>query len=86
MNTKTTRPGASSQPVSGWTVSSRGVMSSWRASGGEPNIAASLISKMGEVGMQVIETRPLIFSVRPAHFAWAWPASFVVVIHIGWWS
>jgi SAM-dependent methyltransferase len=53
------------------------VMSSWRASGGEPNIAASLISQMGGVGMQVIEVRPLIFSIRPAHFAWAWPASFI---------
>jgi hypothetical protein len=33
---------------------------------------------MGKVGMQVIELRPLIFSVRPANFAWAWPASFIV--------
>ena len=56
----------------------RGVMSSWRASGGEPNIAGPLISMMGKVGMQVIELRPLIFSVRPANFAWAWPASFIV--------
>jgi SAM-dependent methyltransferase len=55
----------------------QGVMSSWRATGGEPNIASSLISMMGEVGMQVIEVRPLIFSVRPAQFAWAWPASFI---------
>jgi SAM-dependent methyltransferase len=53
------------------------VMSSWRASGGEPNIAASLVSQMGRVGMHVIEVRPLIFSIRPAHFAWAWPASFI---------
>lgn len=56
----------------------RGVMTSWRASGGEPNIAASLISMMGGVGMQVIGLRPLIFSVRPAHFTWQWPASFIV--------
>jgi SAM-dependent methyltransferase len=55
----------------------QGVMSSWRASGGEPNIAASLISQMGGVGMQVIEVRPLVFSIRPAHFAWVWPASFI---------
>jgi hypothetical protein len=33
---------------------------------------------MGGVGMQVIELRPLIFSVRPAHFTWQWPASFIV--------
>jgi SAM-dependent methyltransferase len=53
------------------------VMSSWRASGGEPNIAASLVSQMGGVGMQVIEVRPLIFAIGPAHFAWTWPASFI---------
>jgi|SRR5271165_405271 len=55
----------------------RDVMSSWRASGGEPNIAASIIPLMAGVGLQILELRPLIFATRPAHFAWAWPASFV---------
>jgi len=27
--------------------------------------------------LQILELRPLIFATRPAHFAWAWPASFV---------
>jgi ubiquinone/menaquinone biosynthesis C-methylase UbiE len=53
------------------------VMSSWRSSGGEPNIAASLLPQMAGVGLRLIEVRPLIFSIRPAHFAWRWPASFV---------
>jgi hypothetical protein len=55
----------------------REVMSSWRASGGEPNIAASLLPQMAGVGLRLVEVRPLIFSIRPAHFAWRWPASFV---------
>jgi ubiquinone/menaquinone biosynthesis C-methylase UbiE len=54
------------------------VMSSWRASGGEPNIVASLLPLMTGVGLQLMELRPLIFAIRPAHFAWQWPASFVV--------
>jgi ubiquinone/menaquinone biosynthesis C-methylase UbiE len=54
------------------------VMSSWRTSGGEPNIVASLLPQMAGVGLKVIELRPLIFALRPADFAWQWPASFVV--------
>ena len=53
-------------------------MSSWRAAGGEPNIVATLLPMMAEVGLQLIELRPLIFSIRPAHLAWQWPASFVI--------
>ena len=56
----------------------REVMSSWRAAGGEPNIVATLLPMMAEVGLQLIELRPLIFSIRPAHLAWQWPASFVI--------
>jgi ubiquinone/menaquinone biosynthesis C-methylase UbiE len=53
------------------------VISSWRASGGEPNVVASLLPLMTEVGMRLVELRPLIFAIRPADFAWQWPASFV---------
>jgi SAM-dependent methyltransferase len=56
----------------------REVMSSWRAAGGEPNIAATLLPMMAGVGLQLIELRPLIFSIRPANLAWQWPASFVI--------
>jgi SAM-dependent methyltransferase len=56
----------------------REVMSSWRGSGGEPNIAASILPQMAEVGLRLADVRPLVFSIRPAHFAWRWPASFVV--------
>jgi SAM-dependent methyltransferase len=54
------------------------VMASWRTSGGEPDIAASLLPLLPTVGMKVIELRPLIFALRPSDFAWHWPASFVI--------
>jgi SAM-dependent methyltransferase len=53
------------------------VMASWRASGGEPNIAATLVPLLPGMGLKVVELRPLIFAIRPADFAWQWPASFV---------
>jgi SAM-dependent methyltransferase len=54
------------------------VMSSWRATGGEPDVVASLLPLMKGVGLKLVALRPLIFALRPADFAWAWPASFVV--------
>jgi ubiquinone/menaquinone biosynthesis C-methylase UbiE len=53
------------------------VMASWRGSGGEPDIAPSLISLMTEIGLQRVQVRPLIFAVRPSEFMWQWPAAFV---------
>jgi len=52
------------------------VMSSWRASGGEPDIAPSLIPWLTDTGFKLIEVRPLIFAVRPSQFMWQWPAAF----------
>jgi ubiquinone/menaquinone biosynthesis C-methylase UbiE len=40
----------------------------------KPNIVASLLPLMAGVGLQVIELRPLISAIRPAHFAWQWPS------------
>jgi SAM-dependent methyltransferase len=52
------------------------VMSSWRAAGGEPDIAPALIALLIEAGFKLIEVRPLIFAVRPSHFMWEWPTAF----------
>lgn len=52
------------------------VMSSWRASGGEPDIAPALIPLLTESGFKLREVRPLIFAVRPSQFMWKWPAAF----------
>jgi len=52
------------------------VMSSWRDSGGEPDIAPSLIPWLTEAGFKLIEVRPLIFAIRPSQFMWQWPVAF----------
>jgi SAM-dependent methyltransferase len=55
------------------------VMSSWRASGGEPDIVPTLLSLLLEAGFKLVELRPLIFAVQPSSFTWQWPAAFVAV-------
>jgi SAM-dependent methyltransferase len=53
------------------------VMASWRESGGEPDIAPTLLPLLVEYGFQVREAKPLIFSARPRDHFWQWPASFL---------
>jgi SAM-dependent methyltransferase len=53
------------------------VAASWRDTGGEPDIIASLLPLMTDIGFRVREVRPLIFAVHPSHFRWQWPAAFV---------
>ena len=52
------------------------VMTSWRATGGEPDIALDLAGWLAEAGFSV-EVRPIIDAVPPSSFVWQWPASFV---------
>jgi len=44
------------------------VMASWRATGGEPDIVATLLPLLTGIGFRLIEVRPLIFAVRAAEF------------------
>lgn len=53
------------------------VMESWRASGGEPDIADVLLPALTDQGFSVVTVKPLIHAVRPSEFMWQWPASFV---------
>jgi SAM-dependent methyltransferase len=55
----------------------REVMASWRASGGEPDIAPVLIPAMSKMGFEITQLDPLIYAVRPSDFMWQWPAAFV---------
>lgn len=55
------------------------VMSTWRASGGEPDIAPALLPMLSRHGFTVREAVPRIFCVRPADPMWRWPAAFVEV-------
>jgi len=55
----------------------REVMASWRAAGGEPDVAPSLIAALRGAGFQLDSVRPLVFVTRPGELTWQWPAAFV---------
>jgi len=55
------------------------VMKSWRAAGGEPNVALQFPSLFRGAGLEVVEAHPRIMTVSPRSYAWQWPASFIEI-------
>jgi SAM-dependent methyltransferase len=55
------------------------VMASWRAAGGEPDVALSLIAALRQGGFRLGAVRPLDFTTRPSELTWRWPARFVAI-------
>ena len=55
------------------------VMESWRANGGEPDIALNLPLWLEELGFQTESLRPIVDVVSPSNYAWQWPKSFIEV-------
>jgi SAM-dependent methyltransferase len=55
------------------------VMASWREHGGEPDIALELPGWLAELGMDVLELRPIAEVATPGSFLWRWPREFVRV-------
>jgi len=53
------------------------VMASWRADGGEPDIARALPALLRRSGFALREIRPIIFTARPSDFVWQWPSAFL---------
>lgn len=53
------------------------VMGSWRASGGEPDVAPALVAGLLTAGFRLRSVRPLVFVARPGELIWRWPAGFV---------
>jgi SAM-dependent methyltransferase len=53
------------------------VMESWRASGGEPDIALMLPSFIREAGLRIRQTAPIVFAVAPRDYIWQWPSAFI---------
>lgn len=49
----------------------------WRASGGEPDIAAQLLPRLNDAGLRLREARPIIFAIKPDNYVWRWPATFI---------
>jgi SAM-dependent methyltransferase len=55
------------------------VMESWRAAGGEPDVALELPSLLAQVGFRITSAAPLVHCVRPADHTWRWPSSFIEI-------
>jgi len=53
------------------------VMASWRASGGEPDIALQLPALLLAAGFSIERAEPRMFVARPGEPGWRWPASFI---------
>jgi SAM-dependent methyltransferase len=53
------------------------VMASWRAAGGEPDVARTLPALLAQSGFRVRDVRPIVFTVRPSDFRWQWPSTFL---------
>ena len=52
------------------------VTRSWRAAGGEPDIALQLPTWLEELGFRVLSLRPIVDVVAPDDYIWQWPRSF----------
>lgn len=54
----------------------REVMASWRAAGGEPDVAPAVVEHLRECGFSIRHATPILFCVRPRDYVWQWPATF----------
>jgi SAM-dependent methyltransferase len=53
------------------------VKASWRAFGGEPNIAKQLPAMMANIGWKTEFMTPHIFTTRPGELVWEWPMGWL---------
>ncbi|WP_394693979.1 class I SAM-dependent methyltransferase [Hyphobacterium sp.] len=53
------------------------VKKSWRAFGGEPNIAKQLPAMLAQVGWHTEFMTPHIFTTRPGELVWEWPMGWL---------
>jgi protein-L-isoaspartate O-methyltransferase len=55
----------------------RQVVKGWRATGGEPDVAASVMRLLEARGFVIRDRIARVFCIRPGDEMWQWPASFV---------
>lgn len=55
------------------------VMASWKAAGGDPDVARTLPGLLRDAGMRVLEINPRVRTVSPRDYTWQWPASFIEI-------
>ena len=53
------------------------VMTSWRAGGGEPDIALALPRVLERLGMALTHIRPIVEATQPGEMLWAWLREFI---------
>ena len=52
------------------------IFKSWRAQGGEPNVARELPAMMSDEGFRILKLSPILRVARPHEPLWAWPDTF----------
>jgi len=52
------------------------VMESWRAGGGEPDIAMAMLPWLSDAGLDLIHSRPIVEVVDREHPKWKWLERF----------
>jgi SAM-dependent methyltransferase len=55
------------------------VAASWRANGGEPDVARQLPTLLAANGFKIRSAAPKIFCARPGEELWSWPASWMKI-------
>jgi ubiquinone/menaquinone biosynthesis C-methylase UbiE len=55
------------------------VMESWRASGGDPEVARRLPELLAAGGFRVLEIIPRVRTVSQRDYTWQWPKSFIEI-------
>ncbi len=55
------------------------VMTSWRETGGEPDVAPSLVGALHTLGFTLVSARPHVFCARPGEPVWQWIEGFMRV-------
>lgn len=55
------------------------VESSWRESGGEPDVGLELPPLLTKHGFEVTSATPHLFCVKPGDQLWKWPSSFIPI-------
>lgn len=55
------------------------IVASWRANGGEPNIALQLPTLLHKAGFKLRYAKPLVYTITPQDYMWQWPSRFVKI-------
>lgn len=55
------------------------VSESWKASGGDPDVARHLPGLLRAAGLRVIEIVPRVRTISPRDYTWQWPKSFIEI-------